>query len=84
MRKTMQRWLSECKSDRDTIVEFLNWIEHRYGKLVIHLGTGSVQEIDFAAELDAFHGIDRNRLAEENAKIAAEGEKWRLTNDYCR
>jgi len=68
MRKSMQQCMSGCKPDRDTIIEFLDWIEHRYGKLVAHLGSGSVQEIDFAAELDAFHRIDRDRLAEENAK----------------
>lgn len=67
MRETMQTRLALSLPDRKTICQFLEFVAERCGKLAIVLPSGTAQEIDFDAELDVFHGIDRERLAKEDA-----------------
>ncbi len=64
MRELMSKRLAAAKPDRQTILQFIEWLAACHnGRLTILLPSGSCQDVDVDAELDTFHGIDRTRLA---------------------
>lgn len=78
MRNMMGVRLLKSMPDRRTILEFIEWLEFTHGgKLTILLPSGSNQEIGVETELDRFHDIDRQRLAEER-------ERYEGANDYTK